>query len=128
MGWFGSGGDGGGGGAVRGCLTDLARSASKSVATVLVVTPRVFAPQFVTYDLQFHRCLSLRIEIYGLTQSGRARRDKVSRFGPYARGYVRVKIREASRLHLNQAISLAISFRYAGLINANIMSPQRLTL
>lgn len=78
--------------AVRGGrLTDLARSASKSVATVLVVMPRVFAPQFVTYDLQFHRCLSLRIEIYGLTQSGGARRDKVtraSRLGLYARGYV----------------------------------------
>lgn len=123
MGWFGGGG---GDGAVRGRLSDLARSASKSMATVLVVTPRVFAPQFVTYDLQFYRCLSLRIEIYGLTQSGRARRDKVtraSRFGPYARGYVCVKIREASRLHLNQAtVSLAISFRYASLINANIMS------
>lgn len=79
MGWFGGGDDAESGGAVRGCLTDLARSASKSVATVLVVTPRVFAPQFVTYDLQFHRCLSLRIEIYGLTQSGRARRDKVTR-------------------------------------------------
>lgn len=128
MGWFGGGG-GGGDGAVRGPLSALARSASKSVATVLVVTPRVFAPQFVTYDLQFYRCLSLRIEIYGLTQSGRARRDKVTRFGPYARGYVRVKIQEASRLHLNRAtVSLAISFRYASLINANIMSLQRLTL
>lgn len=37
---------------------------------VLVVMPRVFAPQFVTYDLQFRRCLSLRIEIYGLTIGG----------------------------------------------------------
>lgn len=116
MGWFDGGG--GGGAVVRGRLTDLARSASKSVATVLVVMPRVFAPQFVTYDLQFHRCLSLRIEIYGLTQSGGARRDKVtraSRLGSYARaGYV--KIRGESRLHLNQTtVSLAISLRYCRL-------------
>lgn len=68
--------------------------------------PRVFAPQFVTYDLQFRRCLSLRIEIYGLAigegteaegglERGEARRS------PSRRAWLRARTREASRLHLN---------------------------
>lgn len=73
MEWF--GGSGGSGDALPISLAPLQRA----WATVLVVMPRVFAPQFVTYDLQFHRCLSLRIEIYGHTQSVGARRDKVTR-------------------------------------------------
>ena len=47
-----------------------------SVRPLLVVMPRVFARQFVTYDLQFHRCLSLRIEIYGLAIGGGAETEE----------------------------------------------------
>lgn len=79
-----------------------------------VVRPRVFAPQFVTYDLQFRRCLSLRIEIYGLAIA-RERRSMAgrgeTRIGPM-RAWLTCasRTRVASRLHLNQAaVSLAIS-------------------